>query len=70
MDRGAWWGTDQGFVESDTTEQLTLSLFFFFHSGVGFWFHSLPPGLVSGLGVYMRSHKGAEWTLLTSSPTP
>ena len=28
MDRGAWWGTvPMGFKESDTTEQVTLSLY-------------------------------------------
>ena len=27
MDRGAWWGTDHGIAESDTTEQLTLPSF-------------------------------------------
>ena len=26
MDRGAWWATDHGVSELDTTEQLTLSL--------------------------------------------
>ena len=31
MDRGAWWATVRGIAESDMTEQLTLTLFFFFN---------------------------------------
>ena len=42
VDRGAWWGTDQGFAESDTTEQLTLSLFFFFIVGLASGFIPFP----------------------------
>ena len=33
MDRGTWWATIHGLAESDTTEQLTLSLLPLFCAG-------------------------------------
>ena len=36
-DKGAWWAIVHGVAESDTTERLSLSLFFTFPSGSSIW---------------------------------